>query len=345
MSRQDRSLSDSPVGEKLVLGLGVGPVLARQRDLLPELPPQLPDVFAEPAAQPGVLTCTRTAHGSLAPCEACVTIDSSDARRKMPQASLMDRVILWIKRSDSALPRFTKRILTDVSRPSGPHLPRWVRGALRVVYEVHYLVITVARVLVTFCYRHPLFQSRCTSFGRGVVLGGKMPFVTGHTQIHVGDQVTFGGNVAIISGRMYDEPKLIIGNRCAISWNCIIAVNREVVLEDDVWITHDCRISDSEGHPREIDLRLAGLPADPREARPVRICRGAWIGNGTHIMKGVTIGEGAVIGANSVVISNIPAYALAMGNPAEVYIRNFGLPAALKKEGRSASSGSGKATG
>jgi acetyltransferase-like isoleucine patch superfamily enzyme len=43
-------------------------------------------------------------------------------------------------------------------------------------------------------------------------------------------------------------------------------------------------------------------------------------------MKGVTIGEGAVIGANSVVISNIPPYSLAMGNPAEVVLRNFGLP-------------------
>jgi serine acetyltransferase len=43
-------------------------------------------------------------------------------------------------------------------------------------------------------------------------------------------------------------------------------------------------------------------------------------------MKGVTIGEGAVIGAHSVVISDIPPYSLAMGNPAEVYFRNFGRP-------------------
>ena len=41
-------------------------------------------------------------------------------------------------------------------------------------------------------------------------------------------------------------------------------------------------------------------------------------------MKGVTIGEGAIIGANSVVISDIPPYCLAMGNPAEVILRNLG---------------------
>lgn len=40
-------------------------------------------------------------------------------------------------------------------------------------------------------------------------------------------------------------------------------------------------------------------------------------------MKGVTIGEGAIIGANSVVISDIPPYCIAMGNPAEVYFRNI----------------------
>jgi serine acetyltransferase len=43
-------------------------------------------------------------------------------------------------------------------------------------------------------------------------------------------------------------------------------------------------------------------------------------------MKGVTIGEGAIVGSNSVVITNIPPYSLAMGNPAEVLFRNYGLP-------------------
>ena len=48
-------------------------------------------------------------------------------------------------------------------------------------------------------------------------------------------------------------------------------------------------------------------------------------------MKGVTIGEGAIIGANSVVISNVPPFALAMGNPAEVLIRGFGKPSTEKR--------------
>jgi acetyltransferase-like isoleucine patch superfamily enzyme len=104
-------------------------------------------------------------------------------------------------------------------------------------------------------------------------------------------------------------------------------------------ISFNCRISDSDGHPKEADLRARHAPLDPREIRPVRICRYAWIGNGSHIMKGVTIGEGAVIGANSVVISDIPPYCLAMGNPAEVYFRNYGRPSDKKAAAGAAESG------
>jgi acetyltransferase-like isoleucine patch superfamily enzyme len=99
-----------------------------------------------------------------------------------------------------------------------------------------------------------------------------------------------------------------------------------VIIEEDVRISFGCRISDTDGHPRQADLRAQNAPVDLRDIRPVRICRYAWIGNGSHIMKGVTIGEGAVIGANSVVISDVPPYCLAMGNPAEVYFRNYGRP-------------------
>jgi acetyltransferase-like isoleucine patch superfamily enzyme len=103
-------------------------------------------------------------------------------------------------------------------------------------------------------------------------------------------------------------------------------VNREVVIEDHARIAYDCRISDSDAHPKEADLRAANHPPRVEDIRPVRICKNAWIGNGTHILKGVTIGEGAIVGANSVVVSDIPAFSLAAGNPARVYLKDFGLP-------------------
>jgi acetyltransferase-like isoleucine patch superfamily enzyme len=43
-----------------------------------------------------------------------------------------------------------------------------------------------------------------------------------------------------------------------------------------------------------------------------------WVGNGVIVLDGVTIGRGAVIGAGSVVTRDVPAGAVAAGNPARV---------------------------
>ncbi|MCB1439558.1 MAG: CatB-related O-acetyltransferase [Nitratireductor sp.] len=48
-----------------------------------------------------------------------------------------------------------------------------------------------------------------------------------------------------------------------------------------------------------------------------------WIGRETVVMPGVTIGDGAIIAANSVIVSDIPAYAIAGGNPARVIRMRF----------------------
>jgi virginiamycin A acetyltransferase len=48
-----------------------------------------------------------------------------------------------------------------------------------------------------------------------------------------------------------------------------------------------------------------------------------WIGYESLIMPGVRIGDGAIIASRSVVVSDIPAYAIAGGNPARVIRRRF----------------------
>ncbi len=169
-----------------------------------------------------------------------------------------------------------------------------------------------------------LFQARCASVGRNLRLG-TLPFINGHVEIHIGNDVSIG-SFSVDSARLLDHPQLIIKDRAELGWNVGFAIGREVVIEEDVRVSFNCRISDTDGHPREADLRAQNKPVDLRDIRPVRICRYAWIGNGTQIMKGVTIGEGAVIGANSVVITDVPPYSLAIGNPAEVYFRNYGRP-------------------
>jgi len=51
---------------------------------------------------------------------------------------------------------------------------------------------------------------------------------------------------------------------------------------------------------------------------PVQIGSDVWIGANCTILGGVQIGDGAVVGAGSIVNKDIPAYAIAVGNPARV---------------------------
>jgi acetyltransferase-like isoleucine patch superfamily enzyme len=59
--------------------------------------------------------------------------------------------------------------------------------------------------------------------------------------------------------------------------------------------------------------------AEPiQRERHLRIGNDVWIGEQVTFVNSVTIGDGAVIGARSVVRGNIPPYAIAVGNPAQV---------------------------
>jgi virginiamycin A acetyltransferase len=48
-----------------------------------------------------------------------------------------------------------------------------------------------------------------------------------------------------------------------------------------------------------------------------------WIGRDALVMPGVNIGNGAIVAARSVVTRDLPAYAIAGGNPATVIRRRF----------------------
>ncbi len=60
-----------------------------------------------------------------------------------------------------------------------------------------------------------------------------------------------------------------------------------------------------------------------RRSHRVVIGHDVWIGHGAIVLPGRSIGTGAVIGAGSVVTKDIPAYAVAVGNPARVLRPRF----------------------
>ncbi|WP_226574244.1 sugar O-acetyltransferase [Acuticoccus sediminis] len=103
-----------------------------------------------------------------------------------------------------------------------------------------------------------------------------------------------------------------IGRNVFINQNCTLYDLGGVTIGDEVMIGPNVSIITS-GHPVE--------PAGRRSvtvAEPIVIGRNVWIAAGATIIGGVTIGENSVVAAGAVVTRDVPANALAGGNPARV---------------------------
>ena len=237
---------------------------------------------------------------------------------------MLKAFILKFKRGETPFYRTLRECARKIRSSSLP-LPRFVYPALRPVFGLHQAVWRGFYWCLGYFYVGPVFRSRCASVGKRFRIS-RMPFVVGHAKIQIGDDVNFFGKVDIFSGRIFDEPMLILKDRVDIGHDVVFVVNREIVIEEDVNVASGVRFMDTDAHPRDVLERIADLPPRPEEIKPVRICRRAWIGQNSFILKGVTVGEGAIIGVNSVVLTDVPPYAVAMGNPARVVVK--GVPPA-----------------
>lgn len=56
---------------------------------------------------------------------------------------------------------------------------------------------------------------------------------------------------------------------------------------------------------------------------PINLGHSVWIGYGAIVLRGVQIGNGAAIGAGAVVTKDVPAFHIAVGNPARVIKARF----------------------
>ena len=105
--------------------------------------------------------------------------------------------------------------------------------------------------------------------------------------------------------------KIRVGNFCSLATNVRVVTHGH----NTNWIStypfcsdmfKEYWQTDVKGHPKQWDIEIGN---------------DVWIGQDTLIM--ASIGNGAVIGAGSVIREDIPAYAVAYGNPCEVRWMRF----------------------
>ncbi|TQR44852.1 CatB-related O-acetyltransferase [Paenibacillus popilliae] len=109
-----------------------------------------------------------------------------------------------------------------------------------------------------------------------------------------------------------EKATLTIGKFCSFASNTTIMLGGEHNVD---WVTT---------YPfNPIFPNAAAFLGHPKTKGDVTIGHDVWIGFDSLILSGVSIGNGAVIAAKSIVTKNIPAYAIAGGNPARVIRYRF----------------------
>lgn len=158
---------------------------------------------------------------------------------------------------------------------------------------------------------------QCDYFGRG--LHFMKPW-----QVEIfGERISLGDYTTIIAapdkkvrftvwGKDKHSGKIEIGKCCLVCPGTRILSATAITIGDGCMMAQSVSISDSDWHDLYDRSQSIGNTA------AVNIGSNVWIGDSAIIGKGVTIGDNAIVGAGAIVLKDIPANAIAAGNPAVV---------------------------
>jgi acetyltransferase-like isoleucine patch superfamily enzyme len=127
------------------------------------------------------------------------------------------------------------------------------------------------------------------------------------------------GHGTVMSGRLRltgagpVTRRLEIGNDCYLNENITFNLGETVTLENNVSVGMECLFLTNTHEMGAAEFRGGAVVA-----RPVRICRGAWLGARVTVQPSVTIGAGAVVASGAVVTGDVAANVLVGGVPAKV---------------------------
>jgi acetyltransferase-like isoleucine patch superfamily enzyme len=144
------------------------------------------------------------------------------------------------------------------------------------------------------------------------------------TKILIGDGSQIAGILLIVPF----GGKISIGKNCYVGDHSRIWSAEEVCIGDNVLISHNVNIMDTNAHEIDAKERAKSYKKQFKYGYPktkgivatakVKIADHVWIGFNSIILKGVNIGEGSIVAAGSVVTKDVPAYSMVAGNPATI---------------------------
>ena len=186
---------------------------------------------------------------------------------------------------------------------------------MRFLYLLHALFASLYRRAQELYY-----ISGFLADGVGISINSKIRISKTGAQISLGKSCYIAHGTILIAESMGDSASnvlLKIGAGSAINEYCNIRaagasiyIGSNTIIAEFVTLISSNYIIDKDIEPSSAgwDLSNSGIVVGD----------GVWIGANSVILPGVTIGDRAVIGAGAIVTKDVPAFAIAVGNPAKI---------------------------
>jgi acetyltransferase-like isoleucine patch superfamily enzyme len=213
-------------------------------------------------------------------------------------------------------------------------------GKVNFFYFVKYeLIITLFSAIpgaLGFLLRKLFFPGLFKKIGKGVIFGKNMT-IRHPLNIEIGNNVVFDDNT-VIDAKGEKNKGIKLGNNVLIGRNTIISCkggditigdfsnigpNNTLISESSLKIGkyvftagHSYIIAGGNHSFENKDIPIWFQPSVSKGG--IVIEDDIWIGASSTVLDGVKIKKGSIIGAGSLVLKNIPAYSIAVGNPARI---------------------------
>lgn len=202
---------------------------------------------------------------------------------------------------------------------AGWNIPTWYKNIKYnfLKKQIHTDILLGYYLLIT---KHTILTIRpeaTVNVGGHVILGWKK-YPSSHLETRIlvenGSLLDFKGNADIGYGsdiEVFEQAVLKIGKGFASNIETTIVCGENIDIGDFVKVGRGCTIRDNNGSHF---MSRRGY----KNTRPVVIGQHAWLCEGCTLLGGAKLGTGAIVSAKALVGIHVPAFAMALGNPAEI---------------------------